>query len=134
MRLEGGCACGFVRYAIETEPGDPTDYCHCRQCRSATGAPVAAWVQVPPRRFHLLAGKPTSYASSTAATRWFCPHCGSPLHMSDPGGHSVGILLGSLDHPELLVPAVHGWTSARLPWFETADGLPRYAEHPPYDR
>ncbi|WP_456237657.1 GFA family protein, partial [Geminicoccus flavidas] len=45
-RMEGGCLCGAVRYAIELEEDDLADYCHCRECRRASGAPVVAWVQV----------------------------------------------------------------------------------------
>jgi hypothetical protein len=132
-RLTGGCLCGTVRYAIAVEAGDVVDYCHCRQCRRASGAPVVAWVQVPPARFEITAGQAKGFAASARATRWFCPHCGSPLYMTDPQQRSVGVTLGTLDEPEALTPTVHGWTSARLAWFDTDDDLPRYDRDPPYD-
>jgi hypothetical protein len=53
--------------------------------------------------------------------------------MTDSNGKSVGIALGTLDDANLVRPTVHGWVAARLDWFDTADGLPRYAEDPPYD-
>jgi hypothetical protein len=133
MTLTGGCACRKIRYQVEIGPGDPADYCHCRQCRQATGAPVAAWVQVPPERFRLTRGNPAGYPSSPGITRWFCATCGSPLHMTDEAGKSVGILLGSLDEPEAVPPTAHGWASARIAWFDTRDELPRHAESPPWD-
>ncbi|HLY58805.1 MAG TPA: GFA family protein [Stellaceae bacterium] len=133
MNLPGGCQCGVVRYAVEVLDGDPADYCHCAQCRKATGAPVAAWVQVPPARFRVVQGRATEFVSSPIASRWFCGTCGSPLYMTDPGRRSVGVLLATLDTPEALAPTQHGWVSARIPWFDTADDLPRHAESPPYD-
>lgn len=131
--LSGGCLCGAVRYHVTTQPGDVADYCHCRQCRKAGGAPVLAWVQVPPERFTVTQGAAKAFASSDRATRWFCGACGSPLYMTDAQARSVGVTLGSLDDPGAVPPTVHGWTGAQLPWLHIADTLPRYAESPPYD-
>ena len=133
MRLEGGCLCGSVRYAIEALDGDVVDYCHCGQCRKASGAPVTAWVQVAPARFAVTQGEPRGFRSSERGTRWFCPDCGSSLYMTDPEDRSVGVALGSLDEPARLRPTVHGWTGARLPWLDIADDLPRHDADPPYD-
>ena len=131
--LEGGCLCGAVRYRATALDGDVADYCHCGQCRKASGAPVSAWIQVPPDRFTLTRGEPRAFHSSARGTRWFCGHCGGPLYMTDPENRSVGIALGSLDAPARVRPTVHGWFGARLPWLEIADGLPRFEADPPYD-
>jgi len=133
MRLSGGCLCGAVRYEAAPEAGDVADYCHCVQCRRAAGAPVVAWVQVAPDRFAVVQGAAKAFASSAAATRWFCGDCGSQLYMTDAAGVSVGITLGTLDTPAAVRPTVHGWESERLAWFAVADGLPRYEQAPPYD-
>jgi hypothetical protein len=53
--------------------------------------------------------------------------------MTDRENRSVGITLGTLDDANLVRPTLHGWTSSRLAWFETADDLPGYPEYPPYD-
>jgi hypothetical protein len=131
--LTGGCLCGAIRYEISTTREEVVDYCHCRQCRAASGAPVLPWIQVPPASFRLTAGQARGFASSAHALRWFCPECGGQIYMTDDEGKSVGITLGTLDDPNLVRPTVHGWTSARLAWFDTADDLPRYPEYPPYD-
>jgi hypothetical protein len=129
----GKCLCGAVRYELTADGTEVADYCHCRQCQAAGGAPVVAWVQIRPDRFRVTQGAARAFASSAEATRWFCPDCGSPLYMTDPEGRSVGVTLGTLDHPAAIVPTVHGWVSARIPWFHISDSLPRYEESPPYD-
>jgi hypothetical protein len=133
MKLTGGCLCGAIRYEILAEAVDVADYCHCAQCRKASGAPVVAWIQLPPSRFRVTQGAAKSFASSSHSTRWFCGGCGSPVYMTDDFGTSVGVTLGALDEPEAVRPNVHGWESARLAWFQTDDALPRYPESPPYD-
>ena len=133
MELDGGCLCGGVRYRLEAEAGDVVDYCHCGQCRKASGAPVTAWIQVPPGRFQIAHGAAKSYRSSDRGTRWFCPDCGGTLYMTDPDARSVGVALGSLDDPAVLEPTVHGWTTSAVPWLRLDDDLPRHAADPPYD-
>jgi len=133
MKLQGACLCDSIHYEISPEPGDVADYCHCAQCRRATGAPVLAWVQVAPARFRLTKGTAKSFASSPHSTRWFCPDCGAQLYMSDAANTSIGVALGTLNTPEALHPTVHGWDSERISWFQTVDTLPRYPKAPPYD-
>ncbi len=94
---------------------------------------MTAWVQVPPRRFHVIQGQATGFASSSHSTRWFCAACGSQLYMTDDADRSVGVTLGSLDDAQAVRPTVHGWAGARLAWLEIADDLPRHLESPPYD-
>ena len=132
MELEGGCLCGAIRYKIDATDAT-VDLCHCRMCRKAGGAPVVAWAQVPPTQFRVTEGEPKTYQSSKIASRHFCPACGSQVYMSDPGGQSVGITLGTLDDPEALRPTAHGYDSERLSWLHLDDDLPRYPKAPPYD-
>ncbi|HUW80527.1 MAG TPA: GFA family protein, partial [Acidocella sp.] len=130
MHLTGACLCGTIKYEILKHASDVVDYCHCRQCQRASGAPVLAWLQVAPERFKLTHGLAKSFASSAHATRWFCPDCGAQLYMTDSLGASVGVTLGTLDMPDLVRPTVHGWESERLGWFYIADDLPRYPQAP----
>ena len=131
--LTGGCLCGAVRYQVEALAGDVADYCHCGQCRKASGAPVTAWIQVAPARYAVTAGQAKAFRSSNRATRWFCGDCGSPLYMTDDEGRSVGVTLGTLDGPSAVTPTVHGWASAQVEWLDLTDDLPRYERDPPYD-
>jgi hypothetical protein len=131
LPLEGGCLCGGVRYRIGAAPGH-ADYCHCRMCQRATGAPVVAWLTVVSGAFAWTAGEPAVYRSSQQAERLFCPRCGSQLafrDLADPD--HLDVTLASLDDPEAVRPSYHIWTSSRIGWFEVADELPRYPERGP---
>jgi hypothetical protein len=46
---------------------------------------------------------------------------------SDRNPNQVDLYIGTLDNPSAAVPAYHAHVAEQLPWFETADMLPRYA-------
>lgn len=133
MIFTGACLCNAVLYEISPSPNAVADYCHCRECQLASGAPVIAWLQVKPDAFRVTRGTASHFASSARATRWFCANCGTHLFMTDTANTSVGITLASLDSPAAIHPTVHGWESERIAWFDTKDELPRYSCSPPYD-
>lgn len=131
-RIAGGCLCGRVRYEVERD-GAIVDYCHCDTCRRSTGGATVAWMQVRPDCFRVTAGEAAAYPSSEKMVRHFCAACGSQLHMTDVGGRSVGVTVGTLDDKEAVAPAAHGWDGDRPRWLCLADGLPRFAADPDYD-
>ncbi|HEX3209530.1 MAG TPA: GFA family protein [Geminicoccaceae bacterium] len=125
LPVEGGCLCAGVRYRISGEPRG-ADYCHCRMCRRAAGAPVVARLTVADAAFAWIEGQPAVCRSSADAERLFCPTCGSQLALRDEPDH-LDLALASLDDPEAIRPSRHIWTASRICWFETADDLPRYS-------
>jgi len=125
----GGCLCGAVR--VEAS-GAPTrvNYCHCRSCRKASGAPVVAWATFPTDKVRFDPA-PTWFRSSDKAERAFCAKCGSPMGwrlLSDPG--HVDVTTVTFDRPDdpALKPTDHLWMDAKVAWFDVADDLPRYHE------
>jgi hypothetical protein len=123
---EGGCLCGAVRYRVEGPPLH-ADYCHCRMCQHAAGAPVVAWGTWPADRFTWSQGEPRTFASSAKGERSFCPSCGTSLTFVDPGDPTlVDVTLASLDDPASFPPACHIWTMSRIRWLEVGDKLPRH--------
>jgi hypothetical protein len=123
--ITGGCLCGATRYTIDAEARH-TSYCHCEDCRKASGAPVVAWTFFPAGSLTWCAGMPKRLIFA-GRERTFCPNCGTPLSFFDPkipGEYEVTTC--SLDHPEIYQPIDHTWTADRLPWFDTADTLPRH--------
>ena len=131
---EGGCFCGAVRYRVEGEPLDAA-YCHCRMCQRTAGAPVVAWATWPRERFAWLGPEPRSLQSSAQGRRSFCGDCGTHLLFWTADAPALlDVNLATLDDPAAVRPGYHIWTASRIPWFETADTLPRYPDGGADDR
>ncbi|HSW13674.1 MAG TPA: GFA family protein [Solimonas sp.] len=129
--LQGGCLCGAIRYHIDAVPLD-AGYCHCRLCQRASGAPVVAWLTVVVGGFHYVRGEPVIFQSSAHSQREFCGSCGTALvFRRRVGASTVDITSASLDEPARIPPQYHIWRMSRLPWFETADTLPRHDDAGP---
>lgn len=125
----GGCACGHIRYEASQRPADP-GYCHCATCRKSAGAPVMAFADVALAAFRYTSGTPAVFRSSERGERRFCPLCGTQLDFRFSGADVVEVSIASLDRADELAPQSHHWHADRLPWFETADSLPRFAQDP----
>jgi hypothetical protein len=126
--LKGGCFCGRIRYETTAAPFHETN-CHCSICRRTSGAPFVTWFSVPRSEFRLVSGEPARFESTAAATRSFCPHCGTALtfeHGDFPD--EIDVTTCSLDRPELVPPKDHTWTSSKVTWLELPNELPEYAE------
>lgn len=133
MTYQGGCLCGAIRYTSTADPVD-TGYCHCELCRRSAGAPVLAWASFAVESFSYTAGTPAKYQSSAHGHREFCRDCGTQIAYRDSeNARTVDVNTGSLDDPARLPPQFHIWCSSRLPWFDTADDLPRYEASKPGD-
>lgn len=124
VRVTGGCLCGSVRYEAEANL-QGAYYCHCRTCQRASGAPAEASLPVEPGSLKFTKNKPRYFRSSPFAERGFCPECGSRLTYRMLSGESATLTVGSLDHPEKVVPSMHYCVDTQLPWYKTDDELPR---------
>lgn len=125
---DGGCRCGAVRIRANGEPVEAI-YCHCRDCRKSSGAPVSLFIGLRTEQMETERGIPKVYESSVGVRRSFCGDCGTPLSYEDerlPG--EVYVPVGVFDDPRPFEPEVHDWVSQRLEWFDVRDELPRYQE------
>lgn len=128
--MNGGCLCGAVRYRTDG-PALQTTLCHCEDCRKASGAPVVAWTFFRGDHPEWTRGEPR-FLAWAGRERWFCPECGTPLAFRDPGIPGLyEVTTCSLDQPEEAPPCDHNWVCDRVPWFDTADTLPRHPENSP---
>ena len=128
---EGGCFCGALRFRAEVRPID-AGYCHCTVCRRTTGAPVLAWASFPVDAFSYTKGHATSYQSSSWGHREFCNHCGTQICFRETeAAKTVDVNLGCMDDPSAHPPQNHIYAQDRIPWFDTADDLPRFAGSKP---
>jgi hypothetical protein len=123
--LTGRCACGAVRFEARGVVAETTFYCHCRECRRASGH-VWAGVATPLAGFRLLSGETLRWwRSSPRADRGFCAACGGFLFWRPVDGDSLDIALGALDAPTGVRPAAHIHTAEKGDYYETGD-LPSF--------
>lgn len=130
--IRGSCLCGQVRYEIQGAPGEP-GHCHCSVCRKANGAAFGTYARVALAQFKWLSGEESvvTYRSSPGARRTFCGRCGSTLqYISDNLPESFALALGTLDDDPGVRPTHHIHVLSKAPWYEIADGLPRYDADP----
>lgn len=123
-RHSGGCRCGAVRFEARAEPHH-VSFCHCVDCRRASGAPVSAFVGFRTDEASVRGEALRSFHNGPVA-RSFCGACGSPIAYMDErlGGH-VYFMLGVMDRPEDFKPTLHAWVGQQLPFVHMPDGLPR---------
>ncbi len=127
------CLCEGVRFEISGKIG-PVVYCHCSQCRRASGTAFAANADVRTHYLQWIAGRELicEYESSPGKVRAFCSRCGSPLYSrTSAQPETIRVRLGALDGDPGRRSVAHCWVSAKAPWFEISDALPRFEQAPP---
>ncbi len=121
----GGCRCGAVRFEAAAEPHH-VSYCHCADCRHATGAPVSAFAGFKADVLVFSGAEPNAFANGPV-TRTFCGNCGSPIAYFDQRlPDDVWIMLGALDAPAEFKPTEHAYVREQLPYLHMPDALPRH--------
>ncbi len=120
MALEGGCACGAIRYRLAAAPMI-VHACHCRDCQRVSGSAfvVNLWIE----RAHVRAtGMPASHrlrgGSGKPHEVFFCPTCGTYVWSRYHGAPGDGLFVraGTLDDQSAVAPDVHIFTRTKLPW------------------
>ncbi|MGH6915392.1 MAG: GFA family protein [Geminicoccales bacterium] len=128
--LEGGCACGAVRYRLGSAPMF-VHCCHCRDCQRQTGSAFVINALIETDRIALLAGAPEPVGVPTDSGRPHdihrCRACKTAL-WSDYGGRPAlrFVRVGTLDDAAALPPDVHIFTRSKLPWVRLPEGVPAF--------
>ena len=128
--LEGGCACGAVRYRLTSDPMF-VHCCHCTDCQRQAGSAFVINALYESDRIQLTAGEVAPTAMPTDSGRphivYRCPACGTTL-WSDYGGRKVMSFLRAttLDDRAALAPDVHIFTRSKLPWVRLPEGVRAY--------
>lgn len=123
-KVEGGCFCRAVRFAIEL-PSKWCAHCHCTMCRRIHGAGYVTWVGVDSERFNLLQGdKLRWYESSPGARRGFCETCGSSmLFESTRWSGETHVALACLDQEIDRKPQAHAFYGSHVDWMPVDESL-----------
>jgi hypothetical protein len=128
--FEGGCACGAVRYRLESRPMF-VHCCHCLDCQRQTGSAFVLNAVIEADRVVLVAGQPQPVAMPTESGRphdvYRCPQCLTAV-WSDYGRRRVMLFVrtGTLDDPKALPPDVHIFTRSKQPWVGLPDDVPAF--------
>ncbi|HZR71062.1 MAG TPA: GFA family protein [Burkholderiales bacterium] len=125
-RLDGGCACGAVRYRLAARPLI-VHACHCRDCQRLTGSAFVLNAWIEGRFVETLRGAPASYGLAGGSGRphdvFFCARCGTYVWSRYSGSRdSLFVRVGTLDEPDALAPDVHIYTRTKLEWLELPAG------------
>lgn len=129
-RLEGGCACGAVRYHLAGRPMF-VNCCHCRDCQRQSGTAFALNAMIETDRVVMSQGTLTCVAMPTDSGRPHlvdrCASCGTAV-WSDYGGRKVMRFLrvGTLDDPAALAPGAHIFIRSKQPWVVLAPEVPAF--------
>lgn len=120
----GGCRCGAVRFEASADPHH-VSYCHCKDCRRASGAPVSAFVGFMVDDVAMVADGIKMFENGPVA-RSFCGICGAPIAYYDSRiSDRIYFMLGAMDAPENYRPTLHAHVRSQLPFVHMPDGMPR---------
>jgi hypothetical protein len=128
--LEGGCACGEVRFRLKSTPLF-VHCCHCRDCQRQTGSAFVINALIEADRIELLSGAPEPVPVPTDSGRphdiYRCPTCRTAV-WSDYGRRPAlrFVRVGTLDDPSALQPDVHIYVRSKLPWVALPEAVPAF--------
>ncbi len=128
--LDGGCACGKLRYRMRGGPMF-VHCCHCKDCQRQTGTAFVLNALIETDRVDVLSGEPAAYTMPTDSGRphtvFRCPDCGTAV-WSEYGGLKAlrFIRVGTLDEPQALPPDVHIYVRSKLPWITLPESVPTF--------
>ena len=129
-KLEGGCACGAIRYRLESAPMF-VNCCHCHDCQRQTGSAFVINAVIETDRITLLSGAPEAVGVPTDSGRPHdihrCPQCRVAV-WSDYGGRPAirFLRVGTLDDPGAVPPGAHIFTRSKLPWVALPGDAPAF--------
>ncbi len=119
--MEGGCACGAVRFRLKREPMF-VHCCHCTACQRESGTAFALNAMIESNEVETLSGEPEAVMIPSESGRgqqvWRCPECKVAVWSNYGGAKDVlrFVRVGTLDEPGEIEPDIHIYTRSRLPW------------------
>ena len=134
-QLEGGCACGAVRYRLVSEPMI-THCCHCLNCQRQTGSAFAVNLLIEADRLELSGAdlQPVDVPRDDGSMQriYRCPTCRIAVYSEYTRPEVRFVRGGTLDEPSRVSPDVHIFTKSKLDWVALPDSVPAFDVY--YDR
>lgn len=127
--MEGGCACGEVRYRLLRSPLF-VHCCHCLNCQRQTGAAFAINVLIERHCVEVLAGEPERVPAPRSGAKrqqiYRCPTCETAVWSTYTRKSVLFVRAGTLDDPSAIEPDVHIFTRSKLPWLTLPESTPAF--------
>jgi hypothetical protein len=129
--LPGQCACGAVQYQLE-DRFRYAGYCHCSQCRRATGSAFSVFGGIDRNYLRVVSGGDAlaTFDKSPDDVISFCRHCGTNLFSIIHDSSYAHVQLGTLMTAPRIRPSFHSFVGSKAEWDEINDTLPQFIEHP----
>jgi hypothetical protein len=131
--IQGGCACGRVRYRLSQEPLT-VRVCWCRECQYLAAGNGSVNLRVPRAAVAIegeLRGWETTADSGNRVKRSFCVNCGTPVLSESSGAPDVVVVrAGTLDEPGRHPPRQNIWTDSAPDWACLDTALPGSPRQP----
>lgn len=135
LSLEGGCACGDVRYRLTATPmfTHCCHCCHCRYCQRQSGSAFALNAMVENDAVERLQGETEAVVLETPSSAGQevhrCPLCrvavwSHYLRLAEIARDVSFLRVGTLDEPTAIAPDIHIHTVSKQPWVTLPDGTP----------
>jgi len=127
--LDGGCACGALRYCMHSAPMF-VHCCHCTRCQRETGGPFAHHAMIEFDRMSLLCGEPefVLVPTDSGGRHWVarCPQCRTALWNEHGSRKAVTryVRVGTLDAPDRCPPLAHIFVRSKQRWVPLAPDIP----------
>lgn len=129
-QLEGGCACGEVRYRLRWPPMF-VHCCHCTDCQRQSGSAFVVNALIEAARVELLSGRLAQFRTRTESgfdhTLEHCPTCGVAVWSIYGGRERMrAVKTGALDDPSPVRPDVHIFVRSKRPWVALDPSIPAF--------
>ena len=128
--LRGSCLCGQVTYQVP-DSFEYSFYCHCSNCRRATGAAAKPFAAIKSDRLTFTSGGDRIMRYGDGVNHdAHCGKCGSLLYSLVRDGAYLHVTLGTLIDPPSIRPTAHIFVGSKASWDVICDGLPQFDEFP----
>jgi hypothetical protein len=126
--VDGGCACGAVRYRVTSAPLI-VHCCHCLNCQRQTGSAFVINLLVESDCVDV-DGEPHAVDAprddGSAQRIYRCPSCEIAVFSEYGWPELKFVRAGTLDDPSTVQPDVHIFTRSKVPWVVLPEGTPAF--------
>jgi hypothetical protein len=130
--VEGGCACGEVRYRL-TWPPLIVHCCHCLNCQRQTGSAFVINMLIESDRVESLGRPPDRVPVPRSGTKrqqiYRCTACETAVWSTYTRKNILFVRAGTLDDPSAVEPDVHIFTRSKVPWLMLPETTPSFTSY-----